>query len=120
MIFTCLLPHPRRRTKRKVADINKALTIAVKTGKVSFGANNALKSAKAGKVRLIVVASNCPEEIQKDIKYHCKFSKVPLFLYNGASLELGRACGKPFLVSALSIRDPGDSDILKLVAERNV
>jgi len=120
LISTCPLPHLRRRTKRQVADINKALTIAVKTGKVLFGANNALKSAKTGKVRLIVVASNCPEVIQKGIRYHCELSKVPLFLYKGASLELGRACGKPFLVSALSIRDPGDSEILNLVAGRNV
>jgi hypothetical protein len=30
-------------------------------------------------------------------------------------LDLAAVCGKPFNVSALSIREPGDSDILKLV-----
>jgi hypothetical protein len=29
-------------------------------------------------------------------------------------MDLAAACGKPFTVSALSIREPGDSEILKL------
>jgi large subunit ribosomal protein L30e len=36
-------------------------------------------------------------------------------IYNGTSLDLGAVCGKPFEVSALSIKEPGDSNILKIV-----
>ena len=97
-----------------MADLDKALAMAVKTGKVLFGANSALESARRGKVRLIVAASDCPAELRGNLEYYCKLSKVPFAAYPRPSLELGRVCGKPFVVSALAIRDPGDSDVLKV------
>jgi len=103
-----------------VADLNNALAIAVKTGKVLFGANSTLKIAMTGKVRLIVAASNCPEEIRENLEYYCKLSKIPIIFYPGTSLELGRVCDKPFFVSALAIRDPGNSNILEIAVEKNV
>jgi len=103
-----------------VADLNKALAIAVKTGKVSLGTNSTLKSVSTGKVRLVVVASNCPKKVREDLEYYSKLSKILIIPYSGTSLELGRVCGKPFLVSALAIRDPGDSDILSIAVETDV
>ncbi|MBC7130194.1 50S ribosomal protein L30e [Candidatus Bathyarchaeota archaeon] len=99
-------------------DVDKAIATAVRTGKVMFGSNSALQSARTGRAKMIIVASNCPERIRKDIEYYCKLSKVPLLVYKGSSVDLAAVCGKPFLVAALTIRDPGDSDILKL-AENN-
>ncbi|UCC59176.1 MAG: 50S ribosomal protein L30e [Candidatus Bathyarchaeum sp.] len=95
-------------------DVNKAISTTAKTGKILFGANSALKSAKTRKAKLIIVASNCPQKIREDIKYYCKLSKVPVSIYKGNSLDLGAVCGKPFEVSALTIKEPGDSDILKI------
>jgi len=100
-----------------VADLDKALAMAAKTGKVLFGANSASKSAMSGKVRLIVAASNCPRELRESLEHYCKLSKVPFIVYPRTSLELGRVCGRPFVVSALAVRDPGDSDILKVAVE---
>jgi len=102
-----------------VIDINKAIATTVRTGKVSFGTKNAVKSAKIGKAKLIIVAANCPQEIRGDIEYYCKLSDVPIVIYNGASIDLGAVCGKPFMVSALTIREPGDSDILKVAEAAN-
>jgi len=101
-------------------DINKAIATTVKTGKVLFGINNAIKNAKTGKVKLIIVASNCPRKSHEDIEYYCKLSNIPVIIYNGTSIDLGAVCGKPFMVSALTIREPGDSDILKLTEATNV
>lgn len=103
-----------------VIDINKAIATTVKTGKVLFGANNAVKSAKLGRAKLIIVAANCPQNVREDIEYYCKISEIPMVIYNGTSIDLGSACGKPFMVSALTIREPGDSDILKLTEAANV
>jgi len=96
-------------------DIDKAILTAVKTGKVSFGSNSAIQSAKTGKAKVIIVASNCPDEIRKDLEYYCRLSNIPLITYRGSSTDLAAVCGKPFLVSALTIREPGDSEILRLV-----
>ena len=95
-------------------DINKAIATTVKTGKVLFGTNNAAKNAKTRKAKLIIVASNCPQKIRGEIEYYCKLSNIPVTIYKGTSIDLGAVCGKPFKVSALTIREPGDSDILKL------
>jgi large subunit ribosomal protein L30e len=95
-------------------DIDKAIATAVKTGKVIFGANFALQNAKTGKVKLIILAANCPKTIREDIEYYCKLSNIPVITYKGSSIDLAAICGKPFTVAALSIREPGDSEILGL------
>jgi len=95
-------------------DVNKAIATTAKTGKIQFGASSALKSAKTKKAKLIIFASNCPQKTREEIGYYCKLSKIPVSVYNGDSSALGAVCGKPFEVSALSVREPGDSNILKI------
>jgi large subunit ribosomal protein L30e len=95
-------------------DIDKAIAAAVKTGKVTFGANSAIQNAKTGKAKLIILAANCPKNAREDIEYYCKLSKLPVITHKGSSLDLAAICGKPFTVSALSIREPGDSEILSI------
>ena len=95
-------------------DVNKALTTTAKTGKIQFGANNALRNAKTKKSKLIILASNCHPKTRECIEYYCKLSNIPVSIYKGSSVELGAVCGKPFEVSALSIKEPGDSNILKI------
>jgi large subunit ribosomal protein L30e len=96
-------------------NIEKAIASAVKTGKVSFGANSALQNAKTGKAKMILLASNCPKDIKTNIEYYGKISKVPVITYKGTSIDLAEVAGKMHIISALSIRESGDSDILKLV-----
>ena len=87
-------------------DVTRALKVAVDTGEVRFGIRTVRRIAKAGKARLIVVASNCPEDLSGVA------TKVHRFA--GTNAELGAACGKPFSVAALAIVDPGDSNILSV------
>jgi len=95
-------------------DLDKAIATTAKTGKIQFGAHSALKNAKAKKAKLIIVASNCPESMREEIEYYCRLSKIPVSIYKGSNLDLGAICGKPFQISVLTIREPGDSDILKV------
>jgi large subunit ribosomal protein L30e len=95
-------------------DVDKAIATAVKTGKVLFGANAALQNAKTGKAKMIILASNCPKDIKEDIEYYCKLSKVPVMTYKGASMDLAAVCNRLFIITALSIRETGDSEILKV------
>lgn len=98
-------------------DVNKQIQIAVKTGKVTLGVEEALDAARFSRAKLLIVSSNCPAEYKSDILQYAKQSSVPIFNYPGNSLDLGAACLKPFVVAVLSIKEPGDSEILKL-AER--
>ena len=101
-------------------DVDKAIATAIKTGKVVLGTNEAIRSAKTGKARLIIVASNSPPNVREDLQYYGKFSGVPVVSYKGDSLDMGMICGKPFAVAALTVKDPGDSDILRLAEQPDV
>ena len=81
-----------------------ALKVAVDTGEVRFGLRSVRLAAKSGKARLVVVASNCPDELPG--------VNVKTLAFPGTNAELGAVCGKPFSVSALAVIDPGDSNIL--------
>ena len=85
-------------------DVVRALKIAVDTGKVRFGTRQVRLTANAGKARLVVVSSNCPDALSG--------LGAKVLAFPGTNAELGAACGKPFSVSALAILDPGDSNIL--------
>ena len=101
-------------------DIDKAIASAVKTGKVSFGANSALQNAKTGKAKMIILASNCPKDIKEQIECYGKISKVPVITYKGGSMDLAEISGKLFIISALSIRESGDSEILKIIETNEI
>jgi large subunit ribosomal protein L30e len=47
--------------------------------------------------------------------HYSKLSDIPVYDYEGTSLELGSVCGKPFTVATLIIKDPGDSNILEIM-----
>ncbi len=95
-------------------DVNKQIQITVKTGKVSFGVKEALDAARFGKAKLLMLASNCPEPYKTTIIRYAKQSAVHTYSYRGTSVDLGAACEKPFVVAVLTVKEPGDSEILKL------
>lgn len=92
-------------------DFNVSLRRAIKTGKVILGQNQTEQSINEGSAQMVVIAANCPQKIRESIQ-----SRKDLFTYTfeGSSVQLGKACGKPFMVSALAIVSPGESDILTL------
>ena len=97
-------------------DVNKQIEMAVRTGKVSFGVKEAIDAARFAKAKLLIMASNCPEPHRENILQYAKQSSVPIYNYQGSSVDLGGACQKPFVVAVLTVNEPGDSDILKLAA----
>lgn len=98
-------------------DIERELKIALRTGDIIIGSNIAVKNAKLGKGKLIIIARNCPDDIKSDILYYSRLSNIPVYVYPGSSWDLGAICGKPFMVASLTIIDPGDSRILSLIEE---
>ncbi|AKB53887.1 50S ribosomal protein L30e [Methanosarcina sp. A14] len=89
-------------------NVDKSLIKAVKTGNVIVGAKRTVDAAKDGSAKMVVLASNCPEEIKTKVQA----TNVPVLEYEGTSVELGPICGKPFTIAAMAILDVGESDIL--------
>ncbi len=92
-------------------DFNASLRRAIKTGNVILGQHNTQKSIKEGKAQIVVVAQNCPEKFRTQLK---SYKNLFIHTFEGSSVALGKACGKPFMVSTLAVVDPGESDILSL------
>ncbi|MBI5636329.1 50S ribosomal protein L30e [Candidatus Micrarchaeota archaeon] len=93
-------------------DLIKSIRLAVDTGKVDLGAQSAKRHALNGSSSLIILAKNCPAQVRNDVTHYAALSEVKLLEFAGTSLELGNVCGKPFPVSALSVLEAGNSDIL--------
>ncbi|MCX6681931.1 MAG: 50S ribosomal protein L30e [Methanoregula sp.] len=92
-------------------DFNSSLRRAIKTGTVILGQHNTQKSIQEGKVQIVVIAQNCPEKFRTQLK---SYQNLFIHTFEGSSVALGKACGKPFMVSTLAVVDPGESDILSL------
>ena len=96
-------------------DVDRGIRVAVDTGTVTLGSDKSVQALKLGKGKLVIIASNCPEETREDVMYYSNLSDIPVYTYEGSSVELGSVCGKPFTVATLIIRDPGDSTILEVM-----
>ncbi len=82
-------------------------------GKYNLGYKQTLKSLRAGKSQLVIIASNTPPLRKSEIEYYAMLAKTPVHLFSGNNVDLGTACGKLYRVSTMSIIDAGDSDIVR-------
>jgi large subunit ribosomal protein L30e len=96
-------------------DIDRGIRVAVDTGSVTLGSDKSLQALKLGKGKLVIIAKNCPKDIAEDVEHYSKLSDVPVYTYEGTSVELGSVCGRPYTVATLIIKDPGDSTILEIM-----
>jgi large subunit ribosomal protein L30e len=94
-------------------DMNKSLRQVVQTGEVHFGVRQAKKALKDRTAQLIVVPENIPQGTLDELR---SISRVPLVRFAGSNFELGTVCGKPFSVSALTVIEIGDSDIMDSIS----
>lgn len=72
-----------------------------------------LQTLRQGKAKLIIISNNTPSLRKSEIEYYAMLAKTGVHHYTGNNVELGTACGKYFRVCAMSITDPGDSDIIR-------
>ncbi|MHA1687321.1 MAG: 50S ribosomal protein L30e [Candidatus Heimdallarchaeaceae archaeon] len=96
-------------------DLNRNIRIAVDTGKVAYGSESARKAILNKQAKLVIFATNTPSDIKEDLAYYAKLSGVPTLEFPGSTSDLGAVCGRPHFVSALTIFETGDSEILKAV-----
>jgi large subunit ribosomal protein L30e len=96
-------------------DVDRGIRVAVDTGNVTLGSVKSIQGLKLGKGKLVILAQNCPNDIREDVMYYSKLSEIPVYDYEGTSVELGSVCGKPYTVATMTIKDPGDSNILEVM-----
>ena len=75
----------------------------VKAGNVILGTEKAVKSLRLGKVEKIMLSSNCPAKIEKDINYYAGLTGTETHKLDFPNDELGIICKKPFSISVLAV-----------------
>ena len=64
-----------------------------------IGAKEIGKAIKAGKVKKVVVAKNCPKSLVE------KLGNVKVEVFDGDQSQLGTKIGKPFPVAMVGLKD---------------
>lgn len=95
-------------------ELIRAVQTAARTGQIVYGARRVIKLVLHGKVKAVVIASNAPPELKRDISYYASFSNIPVLVFDGTNMELGAVVGRPHSVAVLAILEPGQSNILEL------
>jgi len=85
--------------KITLAEIKKML----KSGSLVIGTERTIKALKLGKVQKVLLSSNCPADVEKDINYYAGLSGAEPHKLEYKNEELGAICKKPFSVSVLSM-----------------
>ncbi|MDD5331990.1 MAG: ribosomal L7Ae/L30e/S12e/Gadd45 family protein [Candidatus Nanoarchaeia archaeon] len=80
----------------------KNLQEAIKSENLTLGSQVTIKKLRQNKVKHVFLASNCKEEVKKDIEALAKINKAEIIYLDIDNKELGIACKKPFTVSVLS------------------
>ncbi|MDD3042377.1 MAG: 50S ribosomal protein L30e [Methanosarcinaceae archaeon] len=93
-------------------NIDKSLIKVMRTGSVIIGTNLTIDAAEQGNAKLVVLASNCPE----NVKARIQATGTAVLVYEGTNVDLGPVCGKPFTIAAMAIIEVGESDIMAAVA----
>ena len=107
------------RKKVKEFDIDTNIKVMYKTGKVVYGKNQVLKYLRENSFRMLIIANNCPAELENQLNYYNSLMKDRLFIhkYKGSSWDLGLACAKPYMISVIGILDYGDSQLSSLITK---
>jgi len=77
---------------------------AVNEKKIIIGSKQTIKNLKLKSVKQVFVASNCPDNIKKDIEYYSKLTGIKVENFNDTAKQLGVFCGKPFSIAVLAIK----------------
>lgn len=100
-----------------VMDFDKIIKSAITSGKVYFGSMQSMNAAKTGKAIAIIQALNASKKIKEEIQYYSNLSKIPVYTYPGSAQDLGLICGKPFMVSILTIKNLSDKELIRVIKQ---
>nr|XP_037861734.1 60S ribosomal protein L30-like [Chlorocebus sabaeus] len=102
-----------KKTKKSLESSNSRLQLVLKRGKDALGYERTLKMIRQGKVKLVILANNCPPLKKSEIEYYTILAKIGVHHYSSNNIELATGFEKYYRVCTLAIIDPGDSDIFR-------
>ncbi|XP_058563019.1 large ribosomal subunit protein eL30-like [Neofelis nebulosa] len=107
-----------KKMKKSLELVNSSFQLVMTSGKYMLGYKQTLKIIRYGKVKLVVLANNCPALRKSEIEYCGMLAKTGAHYYSGNNINLSTAWKKYYRVSTLTSIDPGDSDVIRSMPEQ--
>ena len=95
--------------------LEKALTDAIKARKRILGTKQIVSNIKDSK--LIVISKSIRTMSAEKIEKTAQENNVPLVHFNDTSIILGKLCGLPFRVSAISLSTVSNTNVQAILKE---
>jgi large subunit ribosomal protein L30e len=93
----------------------RVLKEAIKSGKYTIGTKEVISELKSAKLVIAASSFGGDEAAEGGLTKQAEKSKVPVVRIEKSSAQLGKMIGKPFRVSAVSLRVVAEGDYRQLV-----
>jgi large subunit ribosomal protein L30e len=97
-----------------VKTLEKIVKNAITDNKYKSGTKEVLHSMRGSK--LIVMSNSVAPKDRFTLEEEAKSSNIPIYRFQGNSIQLGKLCNKPFRISIMSLKSGSDEDINSLIS----
>ena len=97
-----------------VKTLEKIVKNAITDNKYKSGTKEVLHSMRGSK--LIVISNSVAPKDKLKLEEEAKSSNIPIYRFQGNSVQLGKLCNKPFRISIMSLKSGSDEDINSLIS----
>jgi len=92
----------------KVEDKYKEIKQMLESDRLVIGTERTMKLLKQGKLELVYLSSNCPDDIKTQVMHYSKMSQIETKELDIPNDDLGVLCRKPFMISMIGLLRNGN------------
>src|ERR671920_1601684 len=97
-----------------IKTLEKVVKNAITENKYKSGAKEVLQSMKGSK--LVIMSKSLGLDDRLKLEKQANSFKIPIYRFDGNSVQLGKLCNKPFRISIMSLKSGSDEDINSLIS----
>jgi large subunit ribosomal protein L30e len=100
-----------------VKTLEKIVKNAIAENKYKSGTKEVLQSMRGSK--LIIMSKSLGLNVRLKLENQAKSSNIPIYSFQGNSVQLGKLCNKPFRISIISLKSGGDEEISSIISNQS-
>ena len=98
-----------------VKTLEKVVKNAITENKYKSGAKEVLQSMKGSK--LVIMSKSLGLDDRLKLEKQANSFKIPIYRFDGNSVQLGKLCNKPFRISIISIKSGSNEEISSIISD---
>ena len=97
-----------------IKTLEKVVKNAITENKYKSGAKEVLQSLKGSK--LLIMSKSLGLDDKQKLENQANSLKIPIYHFEGNSVQLGKLCNKPFRISIISIKSASNEEISSIIS----